>query len=596
MTAGDQVGEVRGRLRAMSSELGANQRTGEAHAAALARAEQAEGELERIRRKMYQIVPDWKRLKEQAQAFAASEAAANERLRVLEEELEQLRYNRSTMNSSDGIAQSRSKADRDEQIVDLSTQLSDAKCRIAELEAVNNALVKLTETSEAQSREHLAALKEQLNGLQKSYQMSDATKEAEVAKLKEALANNVSSVEPRGPSTRMDVSLVELILSTLEHERSLSIAACHQSEADQETIQAMSHELEVIRLQYDRASTAIDVLSRRSCRSALATITCNAERGSGSRDMPLHERGEQSESVHQRNAERTQLRREITHLTEKYDNVLEQLRDQHSYNWAIVRLFNELQEESREGTEQTRTEEVREPPKPTDHGEQDLSTVAPRPAKPSSESRPNPSRWQTRLIDRLTKLFQRQLYDENGKPIPRADMSEETQFVYDPVLKKYVDLSDPTSGQPSVPKLPPQRSRGNPSARLSAARPGAGPRSRYALPDDFSCTSTPPAAAPLSTRHVPPPVPAPDALPDMHEAERLRFAREDALKARVESLQKDLTARTNDLHRLIAGVAAQSSRLRICAAPRQRSRASSSTLYGLLVGAGVAASAVFAYN
>lgn len=59
--------------------------------------------------------------------------------------------------------------------------------------------------------------------------------------------------------------------------------------------------------------------------------------------MPLHERGEQSESVHQRNAERTQLRREITHLTEKYDNVLEQLRDQHSYNWAIVRLFNELQ-------------------------------------------------------------------------------------------------------------------------------------------------------------------------------------------------------------------------------------------------------------
>lgn len=141
----------------------------------------------------------------------------------------------------------------------------------------------------------------------------------------------------------MDVSLVELILSTLEHERSLSIAACHQSEADQETIQAMSHELEVIRLQYDRASTAIDVLSRRSCRSALATITCNAERGSGSRDMPLHERGEQSESVHQRNAERTQLRREITHLTEKYDNVLEQLRDQHSYNWAIVRLFNELQ-------------------------------------------------------------------------------------------------------------------------------------------------------------------------------------------------------------------------------------------------------------
>lgn len=34
---------------------------------------------------------------------------------------------------------------------------------------MNNALVKLTETSEAQSREHLAALKEQLNGLQKSY-------------------------------------------------------------------------------------------------------------------------------------------------------------------------------------------------------------------------------------------------------------------------------------------------------------------------------------------------------------------------------------------------------------------------------------------
>ncbi|SPQ99745.1 unnamed protein product (mitochondrion) [Plasmodiophora brassicae] len=440
MMAGDQVGEVRGRLRAMSSELGANQRTAEAHAATLARAEQAERELERIRRKMYQIVPDWKRLKEQAQAFAASEAAANERLRVLEEELAQLRYNHSTMNSSDGIAQSRSKVDRDEQIVDLSTQLSDAKCRIAELEAVNNALVKLTETSEAQSREHLAALKEQLNGLQKSYQMSDATKEAEVAKLKEALANNVSSVEPRGPSIRMDVSLVEFILSALEHEQSLSIAACRQSDADQETIQAMSHELEAIRLQYDRASTAIDVLSRRSCRRALATITCNAERGSGSRDMPLHERDEQSESVqfalHQRNAEITQLRREITHLTEKYDNVLEQLRDQHSYNWAIVRLFNELKEESREATEQKRTEEVREPPKPTDHGEQDLSTAAPGPAKPSSESRPNPSRWQTRLIDRLTKLFQRQLYDENGKPIPRADMSEETQFVYDPVLKK----------------------------------------------------------------------------------------------------------------------------------------------------------------
>ncbi|SPQ95680.1 unnamed protein product (mitochondrion) [Plasmodiophora brassicae] len=120
------------------------------------------------------------------------------------------------------------------------------------------------------------------------------------------------------------------------------------------------------------------------------------------------------------------------------------------------------------------------------------------PATSAAPSKPRSSS----LLQSFTKLFRRQLYDENGKPIAIADMTEDTQFVYDPVLKKYVDVNAPAS-EPSKPALPPPRPSSSASTPATGPRPtpagGAGltrrtgTASRYALPDGISLPS---AAAP----------------------------------------------------------------------------------------------------
>eukprot|EP00474_Spongospora_subterranea_P005006 CRZ05464.1 hypothetical protein [Spongospora subterranea] len=104
------------------------------------------------------------------------------------------------------------------------------------------------------------------------------------------------------------------------------------------------------------------------------------------------------------------------------------------------------------------------------------------PTRPVAKSRRS-------LASFLIKVFQRQLYDENGKPIPRADMSEDTTFVWDPVAKKYIDLNAPNEEE--IPKSrPPPRRTAQPTAGstsvLSSEQANAKkgpPRARYALPD-----------------------------------------------------------------------------------------------------------------